>query len=1164
MIDFKIEDSCYVNDKFIGTTLAKKITINILNPNNEINLENKEISVEVGMVIDGKEELVPFGNFIIDKPDNEEVKEKTSFVGYDYMVKFNNTLYKDKGDYPKPLSTLLNEICFQVGVKLGDHDFVNYNYMVPGNPFTNNEDCRTVLSNIAQLAGGFAKIGRDNNLYIVSLKDISKIKKVKDVHYATVREINLNPLKLLATEKNSTDEVLDGNTYLDDFSKNEQWGELNSLILRLSGIEGENTVIQDEESIEENGLTELIIEDNAFLTSAEEREKVINALWDNLTKIKYLPFKATYYGYPYLDSGDLLYIQDTKDKGYLSYAFNHTFTFKGAFSGTLEAQAMTKTQTAYKNTVNVKTKFRYMERKIDKINGEISDVIHEVNGNTEKISEHTQTIDEIKDTLQSVTTTVSNTVKEVQVMYALSDSATQAPTNGWSVEAPEWQEGKYMWQKTVTTFSDDTQEESQPTCIQGANGQDGKNGVDGTNGKDGLGIKSIETQYYLSTSETETTGGTWKSTQDKWSKGKYIWTRSKIIWSDNSVTYSQPIVAEGLNSANENADSANEGTKEVTTKMSEVEKTVEGITQTVNQTTERLNNDYSTTEQMNSAIEQTAENINLSVTESIDNIQVGGTNLIPNSGPYNLDNWLINNTSIIELTLADEETAPFNKALRIRTLSQPTVFAGIRIVPTSKVLEENKEYCFSIWLKSTATTKVTVGYEMGGEDVFTVTTEWQKFQYKFTATKPQTVEHRFVIYLPAGTTAGLSVYAHSIKLEEGNKNTAWSPAPSDDVKGFEIGTKIEQNAKSVQIAWNQLSQYIKFEGDNQDATIAFYDQNSKFGEMGVNTLDNTKYISFAVPVKYGSNTKDGMAWGIQTEDDKFWPILFIKDFFMAPKQSGNFGGNLVLNYCDFLLGSGAIKAGNIRLGADDTANGIYFEDTTTGKILMSIYPKSTVQNYETINILDKIRFYKNQSGSNTFKIGTDKTILMTDEGYFSISNGEANFFNTGYNIWDGNLKVSNGNFEVLGGDIILGQTYDEGKVSFTLNLKSMGHIGGNITVDGNVYANNISSDRRLKDNIEDSNTNALDLINKIKHRQFEKKDDGKQYNIGYIAQELEEIDKNFVLIKPKDEKEDEKYYINELPLLATATKAIQELNQKIEQLQHKVDELEQKLNEKEK
>ena len=43
LVDFTIEDNCYVDNTFIGTTVAKKITVNILNPNNEIELENKNI-----------------------------------------------------------------------------------------------------------------------------------------------------------------------------------------------------------------------------------------------------------------------------------------------------------------------------------------------------------------------------------------------------------------------------------------------------------------------------------------------------------------------------------------------------------------------------------------------------------------------------------------------------------------------------------------------------------------------------------------------------------------------------------------------------------------------------------------------------------------------------------------------------------------------------------------------------------------------------------------------------------------------------------------------------------------------------------------------------------------------------------------------------------------
>lgn len=367
----------------------------------------------------------------------------------------------------------------------------------------------------------------------------------------------------------------------------------------------------------------------------------------------------------------------------------------------------------------------------------------------------------------------------------------------------------------------------------------------------------------------------------------------------------------------------------------------------------------------------------------------------------------------------------------------------------------------------------------------------------------------------------------AIKITADGINNEVSKKVGED----ELGTKIEQNPEAVKVAWNQLSQYIKFEGDNKDATIAFYDNNAKFGEMGVNTLDGKKYISFAVPVKYGNNTNDGMAWGIQTEDNKFYPILFIRDFFMANKQAGNFGGNLVLNYCDFLLGTGAIKAGNVRLGVDDTANGIYFEDTTSGNILMRVYPDSTI-GYARIDLLNSISFYKNQGGTNSFKIGLGNNyILMTD----------------------------NGNFQVSNGDIILGTT--KFPVNFSIYAKSIVRFVGNLHVDGNVYADNISSDKRLKEDIKDSNTKAIDLIKKISHKQFKMKKNGIHYDIGYIAQELEEIDKNFVLIKKENEKEDGQYYINELPILATATKAIQELEEKIQEQQKRIEDLENKIKE---
>jgi len=74
-------------------------------------------------------------------------------------------------------------------------------------------------------------------------------------------------------------------------------------------------------------------------------------------------------------------------------------------------------------------------------------------------------------------------VKKVEVYYALGNSQTQAPGDSanWSTTAPAWESGKYMWQKTLTIFADDTvatphRSWSAATCIQGAKGENGNNG----------------------------------------------------------------------------------------------------------------------------------------------------------------------------------------------------------------------------------------------------------------------------------------------------------------------------------------------------------------------------------------------------------------------------------------------------------------------------------------------------------------------------------------------------------------------------------------------------------------------------------------------------------------------------------------------------------------
>lgn len=368
----------------------------------------------------------------------------------------------------------------------------------------------------------------------------------------------------------------------------------------------------------------------------------------------------------------------------------------------------------------------------------------------------------------------------------------------------------------------------------------------------------------------------------------------------------------------------------------------------------------------------------------------------------------------------------------------------------------------------------------------------------------------------------------------------------------EFGTKIEQNSEAVKLAWNQISDYIQMMIIKGNASFAVLDENKRilmaldkagqhfykndgstvFGEMGVNKDGDNNYISFAVNGDYNKSIENGMSWGVKTtSDNKYYPILFVKNFHMGAKESDDVYGQLSLKYCDLVLEGleTGVQSGNVKMYGN-VFSGITFEDINTGDTLLSIYPKNSLLSGVLnggLAILDNITLFKNQAGSTSFKLAADDnhSVILTD----------------------------NGDIVTSGGMILLG-TSDKKVNSFDLYSQSSINIWNNLNVDGKVYANNISSDRRIKNNIKDSTASALDIISKIQHREFDKLDDNKHYKIGYVAQELEQIDNNFVFKREADSKKniEERYYINELPIIATLTKAIQEQQKQIEELKKEI------------
>lgn len=105
--------------------------------------------------------------------------------------------------------------------------------------------------------------------------------------------------------------------------------------------------------------------------------------------------------------------------------------------------------------------------------------------------------------------------------------------------------------------------------------------------------------------------------------------------------------------------------------------------------------------------------------------------------------------------------------------------------------------------------------------------------------------------------------------------------------------------------------------------------------------------------------------------------------------------------------------------------------------------------------------------------------------------------------------------------------------------------------DGSLkYHIDMASDKRLKENILDSNIVALDKIKQLKMKSFDFISTGKHEEVGLIAQEVEAILPSVISKNP--EKADDYLHIDYVAIVPYLIKSIQELNQKIEEMEKTV------------
>ena len=242
---------------------------------NEVTEENTIKSAKFGVKATGDTDYsyIEYGTYIIKETEKDEEKQSIKLECYDLMLQ-SMIPYDLSLDYTKGITVkvLLWEICNRLGWKKGFQDFYNSDVLVDEEKYDISDTFRDVLDDIAEVAGGM----------------IGFVGDMLTVIYPTPRLefIDEENLKTLTIGK--------------------KYGPINSVVLARTPQE-DNIYRQDNDSIAENGLTEIRIENNQIIDT--HREDFMDGICNALFGLSFELYELESFGIGYLNFGDMFAIK---------------------------------------------------------------------------------------------------------------------------------------------------------------------------------------------------------------------------------------------------------------------------------------------------------------------------------------------------------------------------------------------------------------------------------------------------------------------------------------------------------------------------------------------------------------------------------------------------------------------------------------------------------------------------------------------------------------------------------------------------------------------------------------------------------------------------------------------------------------------------------------
>lgn len=820
-MQIKIVDECSGTSEFeIGAAVIGEALITLNNRTGKFDGKNfygAHISAYVGILVDGKPELLEMGHYIVDEPVSPGIS--IALTAYDNMILLDK-LYEPKIAYPATLASIVKDACSQCGVILERSQFPRSSYAIEKAP--ENATCREVVAAAAQLAGCYAKARTNGRIAITWYA--STVSQSIDILYG--KSICTDYVTITGTE------VVAGET------------------TAKSGADGYRLSISDN-----------------ILLAEDKAQETATYLGNKLIGLKFRPLSVTCKSDPSIEAGDRITVRDEKGNEYETVVTSTTFAVlesqkvacnaaSPTINGGKRLSETSKAIIANRKYADEAVEHERSEREaaLEEMNRQLAessgmyitskkqedgstiyyahdkpklsesqivwkmtataigisadggktypygldvsgkailDRIYVIGINAENVKVEskklTECIEEISSkasdasaAAKSATDATNAAVASVEVEYYKSTSPTQLAGGKWQSATPTWAEGRYIWSRTKTTTKGGTVAYSTPVCITGstgASGSDGSKGDRGEKGATGRGVKTIVPQYYLSTSSTKQEGGSWNTTQPAWADGKYIWTRSYITWDDGTTSTTTPVLASALNGLGQDLSEV----KKTVTKQGSSLKVVE------NQIQEKVWKEDITTEikKISVGARNLAGSTNQGTTGWSWGMQTGGCTL----------------SEVVE-----------NNVRTCKLLRDSVAQTGWSVIYYNRIgrykWEPDTVYTVSVDVKPSVSTNFNIAFReangtnnliiSGEKSIQVQANKWNKmiWNVKTASTLPTSTSQVFyVTEMNSGT--GVWYQFKNLKIEKGNQATDWTPAPEDVQSSIDTAQSTADNVQTT-------------------------------------------------------------------------------------------------------------------------------------------------------------------------------------------------------------------------------------------------------------------------------------------------------------------------------------------------------------------------------